>query len=202
MGNKADIAKQKALEAQNAAYQTAFNTQVTAAKTPSPYEQALTKEGTDWIDATNGSKPMDISTLPGMSPYLDLYNRASSDQKQQRFGLGSLRFGAEQMNPNLLAEITAQDKAHRTQEAGGELENAFNARNAAVRGLAMPLVSTDAARQEGVLNAVGNQASGARSAYANFTPQPSFWSTLLQSTARNLGSWAGPQSAAKGATIF
>lgn len=191
MGNHSDVVKQQALDAQNQQYMTAFNAQATKAAEPTPYQAALDKEGLDWLNATNGSTPMDVSKLPGMSPYLDLYNQASSDQKQQRYGLGSLRFGAAQANPNLATQLASQDKAHRTQEAGGELENAFNMRNAAVRGLAMPLVNTSVNQQMGVLDAIGGQASNARSAWAGYRPAPSFWQTLLQSTASSLGNTLG-----------
>lgn len=146
----------------------------------------------DWLSATSGDTPLDVSKLPGMSPYLALYNAASKDQKGQRFGLGSLQFGAAAANPNLAVQLAAQDKAHRTQEAGGQLENAFSNENAAVTGMAMPLINTDLSRKTAVLGDLGNQASGARSSWANFQVRDGFWSKMLQQAVNG---------ASKGATM-
>lgn len=179
MGNKSDQAKSKALEEQNRKYQESFQQQ-TAAWKPSPYEEALNKEGLDWLNATNGAGPKDVAALPGMSPYIDIFNTASAKQQGQRYGLGSLKMGAELANPNMLAALAQQDESHRRQDAGAQLEGAYRSRNAEVRGMAMPVINIGENRAGAKVGAAAGMAQNANSAWANHRVGVGFWGQLLQ----------------------
>lgn len=189
MGSKSDSQKEAALKAQNDAY-AAQSAQAIAANKSSPYEDALNKEGMDWLDATNGKAPMDVASLPGMSPYIDIYNTASAKQQGQRYGLGSMKMGAEFANPNMLAAMAQQDQSHRTQDAGAQLESAYKQRDASVRGLAMPLINVDAGRDATNVAATTGLANTATNAWASHRIQPSFWASLLQNAAQGAGAAA------------
>lgn len=178
MGNKADKQKEAALQAQNQQYQALAQQQIAANK-PSPYEDALNKEGIDWLNATNGGVK-DVASLPGMSPYIDIYNTASAKQQGQRYGIGSLKMGAEFANPNLLSALQTQDQSHRAQDAGAQLEGAFKSRDAAVRGMAVPIINIGANRDATNVGAATGLANTATGAWANHRIQPGFWGTLLQ----------------------
>lgn len=183
--------KEEALRKQNEAYQAQFATQLNQWK-PSAYEEALNKEGIDWMNATSGKEPMDVSKLPGMSPYLDIYNAAMSKQKGQRMGLGSLRFGAGSANPNLMGALELQDESHRKQDAAQQLNQAYAIRNAEVRGTALPLINIGEGRAVGKTSAVGGMAINSNNAWAQHSIRPGFWANMLNSTM---------QGAAQGATM-
>lgn len=193
MGNKADRQKEAALAAQNAAWQQQAQQQVQQWQ-PSPYEQALNTEGLNWLKATNGGVK-DVSTLPGMSPYIDIYNTASAKQKGQRYGLGSLKMGAEFANPNLLSALQTQDESHRKQDAGAQLEGAFQQRDASVRGMALPLINVGENRAGNKLSATAGMAGNATNAWASHQIRPGFWQTLLNNAAQGAASGAAAAAA-------
>lgn len=193
MGNKQDSLKESALQQQNAAAQAAAATQVQQ-NVASPYEQALNKEGLDWLNATHEGVH-DVSTLPGMSPYIDIYNTASAKQQGQRYGIGSLKLGAEFANPNLLSALQTQDQSHRTQDAGAQLESGFRARDASVRGLAMPLINVDAGRDATNVGATTNMADTATGAWASHRIGEGFWAGLLKQAVNGATSGAAAAAA-------
>lgn len=163
-----------------------FDTQVSGWQ-PSAYEQALNKEGLHWMDATSGKEPMDVSKLPGMSPYIDIYNAAIAKQKGQRQGIGSLRFGAANANPNLMGALAQQEQAHSRQDAAQQLNQAYAIRNAEVRGTALPLINIGESREAGKTGAIGGQLSGSRGAWASHQIRPGFWANMMNSFARGAG---------------
>lgn len=187
-----DREKESYLRAQNEAALDKYNTQIQGWQ-PSEYEKALNDEGVAWIKATSGDQPLDISKLSGMAPYMDMYRTASADQANERKGLGSMALGASFANPNLTSALKEQFKNKRIQDAGGELESAFSARNAAVRGLAMPLIGVGEGRNESKLNATAGMAGNTLSNFARFQTRPSFWQQLM------LASAAGASQAATAA---
>lgn len=193
MGNKKDSAKEEALRQQNLAYQQQFQQQSQAWQ-PSPYEQALNTEGLNWLKATSGGVK-DVSTLPGMSPYIDIYNTASAKQKGQRYGLGSLKMGSEFANPNLLSALQTQDESHRKQDAGAQLEGAFQQRDASVRGMALPLINVGENRNQGKLAATAGMAQNSTNAWASHRVSPSFWQTLMMNAANGAASGAAAAAA-------
>lgn len=172
-------------------------TQQIEAYKPSEYEQALNQEGVDWMKATSGGAPLDITKLPGMAPYLDIYNSAAAKQKGQRMGLGLLSYGAANANPALVASLAQQDESHRRQDAAAQLNNAFALRNAEVRGTALPLINIGENRAQSKIGAYGNIAStGANMAnagadrWARFQVRPGFWANLLNNATAGIGQGA------------
>lgn len=145
----------------------------------------------DWLSATSGKEPLDISKLPGMSPYLDIYNQAVSKQKGQRMGLGTLQLGAASANPNLIASLAQQDESHRRQDAAAQLNQAYALRNAEVRGSALPLIGIGENRNANKVSTTATMANAGANRYAQFQPRQSFWATLLQDTVRGASTGIG-----------
>lgn len=114
-----------------------------------------------------------------MSPYIDIYNTASAKQQGQRYGIGSLKMGAAYANPNLLSALQTQDQSHRTQDAGAQLENAYKGRDAAVRGVAVPVINIGENRNQTKLGADASMAANSTNAWASHRVGPSFWEKLL-----------------------
>lgn len=181
--------KEAALAQQNQQAQQQYQQQIQQYQ-PSPYEQALNKEGMDWISATSGKEPLDITKLPGMQPYLDVFQQAAAKQGAQRFGLGTMAFGAANANPNLMGALAQQDEAHRKQDAAAQLGNAFAIRNAEVRGSALPLIGIGENRNANKLGTTAGMATNTANNWARFQPRQSFWGTLLQNATMGAGQGA------------
>lgn len=190
MGSKSDKLKEEALRKQNEEAARQF-TQARADYQPSPYEQALNKEGMEWIDKTSGKEPLDITKLPGMAPYLDIFQNAAAKQGAQRFGLGTMAFGAANANPNLMGALAQQDESHRRQDAGAQLSNAFAIRNAEVRGTALPLIGIGENRNANKFGTAANVATNANNNWARFQVRPGFWATLMNNATQGMGQGVG-----------
>jgi len=158
---------------------------------PSPYEQALNDEGMAWLNATSGKEPMDITKLPGLQPYLDIFTSAAAKQGAKRFGLGTMAFGAGAANPNLMAALAQQDEAHRKQDAAMQLGQAFAMKDAAVRGMAMPLIGVGENRNAGRVGATANMALNANNNWARFQVRPGFFATFLNNATQGIGQGLG-----------
>lgn len=148
------------------------------------------------MDATSGKTPLDISKLPGMAPYLDIYNTAAAKQKGERFGLGSLRFGAANANPNLMGALAQQEQAHAKQDAAAQLGNAFAIRNAEVRGSALPLIGIGENRAGGKTGIAANMANSASNRWASHQIRPGFWQNMLMQATHGAASGAAAAAAA------
>lgn len=154
--------------------QTTFQSQMKD-NTPGPVEQAMNKRYLDWTSATSGDKPLEVDKLPGMSPYVQMYQRAAAGQRSERTGLGSLQMGAANADPNLATNQRLQDKMRREQDAAGEIEGAYGAENAAVTGTGMPLVGADIQQKGENLNAATGMASSSLGDWSRFQIRPGFW---------------------------
>lgn len=130
-----------------------------------------------------------------MSPYIDIYNTAAAKQKGQRYGIGSLKMGAEFANPNLLSALQTQDNSHRAQDAGAQLENAFQTRDASVRGMALPLINVGENRQGNKLSATAGMAANSTNAWASHKVGPSFWEKLMNNAVQGAASGAAMAAA-------
>ncbi len=157
---------------------------------PSPYEQALNKEGLDWINATNGDAPLDITKLPGMAPYVDIYNTAAARQQGQRIGTGMMSYGSAFANPTMLAALAQQEQAHRQQDAGAQLSNAFAMRNAEVRGSALPLINIGETRLANKAGTTAQMANADAQRWAQHQIRPGFWAGLLNNMTQGAGQGA------------
>lgn len=173
-GNKSDKLKDKALEQVMQQNQTAYHEQLHATN-PGPVEEAMNKRWLDWTKATDGTTPLQVEKLPGMSPHYQMYQRAANRQASERTGLGSLRMGADTANLNLASQQARYDKLRREQEAAGELENAYGATNAEITGTGLPLVGTAASRDANKLGVTGQQAESSLGNWSRFQIRPGFW---------------------------
>jgi len=138
---------------------------------------------------------MDVSTLPGMSPAIDIYHGAAAKQQGQRYGLGSLRMGAAFANPNLLSALQTQDESHRRQDAGAQLEDAYNRRDASVRGMALPIINVGENRAQGKVAATTGMAQNSTNAWASHQIRSGFWANLLNSAVQGASSGAAAAAA-------
>jgi hypothetical protein len=158
---------------------------------PSPYENALNDEGISWLNATSGKEPLDITKLPGMQPYLDIFTQAAAKQGAKRFGLGTMAFGAGAANPNLMAALQQQDESHRRQDAAQQLNQAFAVRNAEVRGSALPLIGIGENRNANKVGTAANMALNAGNNWSRFQVRPGFFATLLNNATQGIGAGLG-----------
>lgn len=158
------------------------NRLLTRAETPDPLAERIRQSHTSWLDAVEGrSGPFNVETLPGMAPYLDLWNRSRSRREGERMGTGALRLGAANQNPEIAARIAEQKQVEREQEAGGNLENTFRLKDAEVRGSVLPLLGLQQSRDLGLAGIGSSNYTNATNAYLQFLTRqrtPSFWSQL------------------------
>lgn len=178
--------KEDALRRQNEQLQQQYQQQVQEYK-PSPYEEALNQEGIDWLNATNGETPLDITKLPGMAPYMDIYNSAVAKQAGRRMGTGLLSFGAASANPALIASLAQQEEAHRRQDAAAQVTNAFRIRNAEVRGSALPLIGIGENRAQTKLGTTANMANAGANRWASHQIRPGFWQGIVNNATQGIG---------------
>lgn len=145
----------------------------------------------NWLAATSGKEPLDITKLPGMQPYLDIFTTAAAKQGSKRFGLGTMAFGAGAANPNLMAALAQQDESHRRQDAAQQLNQAFAIKDAAVRGMAMPLIGVGENRAAGRVGVTSNMAQNNANNWARFQVRPGFFATLLNNATQGIGQGLG-----------
>ncbi len=126
-----------------------------------------------------------------MQPYLDVFQQAAAKQGAQRFGLGTMAFGAANANPNLMGALAQQDEAHRRQDAAAQLSNAFAVRNAEVRGSALPLIGIGENRAQTKLGTTANMATNNSNNWARFQVRPGFWAGLLNNATQGIGAGLG-----------
>jgi hypothetical protein len=189
IGNKSDKAKEEALRAENQRLQNQYQQQIDSWK-PGPYEQALNDEGLAWINATDGKNPLDISKLPGMAPWVDIYSTATAKQQGQRLGTGMMGYGSAMANPTMLAALAQQEEAHRRQDAGAQLSNAFAMKDAEVRGTALPLIGIGENRESAKVGTTAQMANSAAQRWASHQIRPGFWSNLLDQMTRGMSQGA------------
>lgn len=103
--------------------------------------------------------------------------------------------GAEFANPNLLSALQTQDNSHRAQDAGAQLENAFQTRDASVRGMALPLINVGENRAGNKLNATAGLAANSTNAWASHRIQPGFWQRVMENAVNGAASGAASAAA-------
>lgn len=167
--------QQQALETQNRL--------MTQAETPDPLAERLRAQRMSWLDATEGRNgPVDVTKLEGMAPYLDLYNRGRAKREGERQGIGVLQMGVNASNPDLAARIAEQRGAEREQEAAGAFSNAYNMKDAEMRGSIMPLLGLQQNRDLGLAGLSSSNYNNATDQYLRLLTrprQPSMWGSIL-----------------------
>jgi hypothetical protein len=180
MKDRTDKNKLAELERQQAADRAAQQAALAAATAPKPVETALETEQTNWLADTSGKNgPIDIATMRGMGPSVNLYQGAAQRQQGERMGRGLIQMGAQNTNPGLGALLRQQSDDQRQQEAAGGLEAAYRMKDAEMRGSIMPLLGLQQQRTMGLAGLTSNQSQNSTNQWTNFRPAPSIWSNLL-----------------------
>lgn len=154
----------------------------------------MNEEGVNWLKATSGKEPLDLTKLSGMQPYLDIFNAAAAKQGAQRFGLGTMAFGAANANPNMVAALQQQDESHRRQDAAAQFNQAFAIKDASIRGTALPLIGFGENRNAAKAGTAAQMAMNAGNNWARFQVRPGFWATLMDNATRGIGQGVGAAS--------
>lgn len=199
--NKGDKKKQSLLQQQMQQQQAQFGQYLQQASQPSALQSAWDARNQgilDWESGKNG--PVDVMKMPGINPYLDLYNRAKAgEEEDQIMGKGMYALGgAGSANPEYMAMLNAQMRERRQQRAAGALENSVNSLLREAHGAVMPSASLSQSRTMGFASLTGGAADAATGRYASFTPRPGFFNQLGSSFANSLGGFLGGGAKYKG----
>lgn len=155
-------------------------------KPPSALEVAKEKEQTDWMNQTN-SPDFDITKTTGMSPYLNLYNRAKANDLSDETPMPTAATWGGTPNASLGEALKAQGARSREQEAAGGLQAGFAAKNASIRGDTLPFLGMQQDRNMGLINALNGRSMGLYGLYNSSISRPSFWQKALLQMMQNGG---------------
>lgn len=158
-------------------------------KPPSALETAKEKEQTDWLSQTN-SPDFDVTKTTGMSPYLNLFNRAKATNLSDETPLPAAASWGGTPNASLSAALSSQGARSREQEAAGGLQAGFAAKNASVRGDTLPFMAMQQQKNMGLWDVLNNRSLNMSNAYGRSISQPSFLQQML------LTGWGQASSAA------
>lgn len=185
MTNRDDKKKQEELSRQQEEDRRRALEREQQAAAPKPVETEMEKEQLGWLAQTK-APDFDVTKLNALTPQLSLYNHAKAGQEGQRMGLGALRMGMGEGDGSGLSTLLAsQQQAHREQDAAGQLENAFAAKDAEMRGSVMPLLGLQQNRTMGLAGLGNNASQNSTNQWASFRPRPSIWSQLLMQGVSN-----------------
>lgn len=133
-------------------------------KPKSELETLKEKEQTDWLRQTN-SPDFDITKTTGMSPYMNLYNRAKSQSFADETPMPTAATWGGTPNAALGQALSAQGSRSREQEAAGGLQAAFAGKDAAMRGDTMPFLALQQQRNMGLQDLLNNRSLGMTGLY-------------------------------------
>lgn len=134
-----------------------------AAIQETPLEKMYRERTENFLKQSQGSGG--IESIDMLKPYLQLFNRASADQQNQRTSTGILQLGSQNANPNQAAAYNSYLNSKRQQDASGMLENAYNAADAQATGQAFDLAQMANSRNLG-------KAGISQQAYATYLNRP------------------------------
>jgi hypothetical protein len=155
-----------------------------AARTPSPVETYMNDRTLKTLQSIDSAH--DVSDIYGISPYLDMFNRAKTGEANQH-NVGTASMGDAYANPNLLAQQRQDRQAEREENASGMLENAVAGIKADATGSAMPLIQSNLQRNSMLLNSSDNRFGAARQA----NNQPGWFQNMLGQWVHGAGQGAG-----------
>jgi len=149
---------------------------LTALGKPDPLEEYQKGQNLAFLKAYNGDGggPVDVTELPQMGVYLDLFNHAKAG-RARRNSLGAATFGQQYSSPELKAVLDREMQGAREEEAGGALEDAVAGKYAEASGSVLPYAQLAYQRNATRLGAAGDRYNQATQA-AN---QPAWWLPLL-----------------------
>lgn len=173
------------------AQQDTANSSLAAAlnKPPSALEVAKEKEQTDWLQQTN-SPDFDITKTTGMSPYLNLYNRAKANDRSEDTPMPTAASWGGTPNPNLAEALKSQGARSREQEAAGGLEQGFREKNASIRGETLPFLGMQQDKNMNLMNLLNNRSMGMSSLYNTSISTMPFYQRWLLQAQQNASSMA------------
>jgi hypothetical protein len=158
---------------------------VTAARTPSPLEQYQDDRTLKTLQSLDNAK--DVSEINGISPYMDLFNRAKAGE-QRKHNVGSFAFGQQFADPNLLAQQDQDRQGERETNASGMLEDAVAGIRSEATGSVMPLVQANLSRQGMLLGSADNRFGAANQTINSHVP---WWQQFLNNAAQGAPAAAG-----------
>ena len=147
-------------------------------KPPTALETATEKEKTDWMSQTN-SPDFDITKVSGMSPYLNLYNRAKSNDLSDDTPMPTAASWGGTPNASLSEALKSQGSRQREQEAAGGLQAGYAAKNASVRGDVLPFLGMQQDKNLGLINALSNRSSNLYGLYGKSLENVPFYQRFL-----------------------
>lgn len=151
-------------------------------KPPSALEATKEKEQTDWYSQTN-SPDFDITKVTGMSPYLNLFNRAKANDRSDDTPLAPAATWGGTPNASLAEALKSQGARSREQEAAGGLQAGFAAKNASIRGETLPFLGMQQDKNLSLINALSGRSSSLYGLQGRmFEQMPFFQRWLLQLT--------------------
>src|SRR6266536_470970 len=153
-------------------------------KPPSALEQAKEAEQTGFLQQTP-SPDFDITKVSGMSPYMNLFNRAKANDLSSETPLPSGATWGGATNTGLSQALAAQGARGREQEAAGGLEQAFGAKNAAMRGETLPFLAYQQQRNLSLMDALNNRSLNLYGLYGRSITTPSVFTQFMMNAANN-----------------
>lgn len=187
-GKRKKAAYEQQLSDQNAKTNELLTQQLT--KPPTPLETASEKEKTDWLQQTN-SPDFDITKTTGMSPYLNLFNRAKSNDLSDETPLSPGASWGGTPNASLSEALKSQGARSREQEAAGGLQAGFAAKNASVRGDILPFMGMQQDKNLSLINALSNRSSSLSGLYGKSLENVPLWQKYLLAGAGGVGQGIG-----------
>jgi len=159
-------------------------------KPPSALEAAKEKELTDWTTQTN-SPDFDITKVSGMSPYLNLFNRAKANDQSDNTPMPTAATWGGTPNVALGQALSAQGSRQREQESAGGLQAGFAAKNASITGQTLPFMGMQQDKNMGLINALNNRSLGMYGLYGKSLESLPFYQRYLLAGAQGMGQAAG-----------
>jgi hypothetical protein len=200
MKDKEDKKKQKKLEQQQAEDRALFLKAYEQANKPDPLEERRRADALAFLDTVEGKdRPFDVRDTPGLSPYLNLYERAKEGEAADaNTDTGLFQLGATGGSPSLIARMREQNRMRREERAAGDLASAFAGRYAEVTGNTVPfLMRYKQGRDLDLAGLTAGKSGSSTGMWASFKPADSIWSKLWQQAVS--GASQGAAMAAGGA---
>lgn len=147
-------------------------------KPPSALETAKEGEQTDWLKQTNDPN-FDVTKTMGMSPYMNLFNRAKTNNTSDDTPMPTAASWGGTPNANLAEALKSQGARSREQEAAGGLQQAFGAKDAAMRGDTMPFLALQQQKNMGLWDVLNNRSLNLSGQYGKSITTPSLFQQFL-----------------------
>jgi hypothetical protein len=190
MKDKKDKQIQQTLANQQAEDRRLFLEMYNKANAPDPLEERKRASSLAFLDSVEGKNgPFDVTTTPGMEPYLDLYDKAKAGEAADaNTDTGMFQLGATGGSPNLIARMREQNNMRRQERAAGDLSTAFAGKYAEVSGNTIPfLMKYRQGQNMNMADMMAGKSGQSTGMWANFKPGDSIWSSMFKQFAKGAG---------------